>query len=96
MSAAKYIAHVPTEQYGFISVELEGTAEEAVQAYNDLRKEYGGGIGLPSREFSSFMDYYITTGKMPDDGIEKWEAMTNEQRLIIHELKKAFNRINKK
>lgn len=92
----KYIAHVPTEQYGFISAELEGTAEEAVQAYNNLKKEYAGGAGLPSREFCSFMDYYVTTGRMPDDGVEKWEAMTAEQKFIIHSIKKCFSRINKK
>lgn len=96
MSAAKYIAHVPTEQYGFISVELEGTAEEAVQAYNDLKREYDGGAGLPSREFCSFMDCYLNTGKPPENGIIQWEIMSNEQKFVINEIKKCFNRTNKK
>ncbi len=95
MADGKYIVHVPTEQYGFISYETEGTAEDAVQAYNELKKEYAGGAGLPSREFCSFMDVYVSTGHAPEDGIEKWEAMSLEQRFVINEVKKAIKRINK-
>ena len=95
MAEGRYEVHVPTEQYGYVSYEAEGTPEEAVQMYHDVKKEYGGGMGLPSREFCSFMDFYVSTGTMPEDGVVKWEGMSNEQRLIIHEIKKCFSRINK-
>lgn len=96
MAEGKYQVHVRTEQYGFISYEADGSAEEAVQSYNDLKREYTRGKGLPSREFCAFMDYYVNKGTPPENGIIQWEAMSNEQKFVINELKKCFNRINKK
>jgi len=32
--------HIPTETYGFMEVELEGTAEETAKAYLDIKETF--------------------------------------------------------
>lgn len=55
----KYLAHVPIEQYGFISVEIEGTAHEAVSAYKELVEANKGGTGLTNGQFNKWLDGYL-------------------------------------
>ena len=91
----KYTAHVPTEQFGFISIELEGTAEEAVQAYKELAQTYKGGAGISSKEFNDFLDVYVSTGHPPEGGLQVWEQMDEKQKHVVNELKKLFKRLTK-
>jgi hypothetical protein len=89
----KYTGHVPTEQYGFISVELEADGpEEAVQAYKALQDAFKGGTGLSTKEWCLFIDCYVSTGKPPDNGLELWENMDDRQRWMINEIKKCIKR----
>lgn len=39
MSEVKFKIHVPAEQYGFLEAEQEGTAEDAVKTYYEIKKE---------------------------------------------------------
>lgn len=87
----KYLAHVPTEQYGFISIEVEGTAEEAVQAYKELQEAFKGGSGLPTKEFNAWLDSYLE-GK--PGSVNEWEQMSTVQKLVINEIKKSRKRTN--
>ncbi len=89
----KYTCHIPTEQYGFISVDIEGTAEEAFAAYEEVKRGLLAGAGIPHREFCSFLDSYLKTGKPPEDGLEVWERMDTRQRDIVNEVKKCLKRI---
>lgn len=91
----KYLAHVPTEQYGFISVEIEGTHEEAVLAYQEIARVFKNGVGLPPKDFNQFFDAYLSTGSPPENGLELWEQMSDTQRICINEYKKHLAR-NKK
>ena len=91
----KYICHVPIEQYGFISVEIEGTAEDAHEAYQELSHAKGDGTGITSKEFNDWLDCYLNTGHAPDGGLPAWEEMSLEQKKIINHVKLAFKRINK-
>ena len=48
---------------------------------------------MPPLEFNKVLDRYLTTNKMLS---EEYEALDDEQKLIIQTLKRAFARINKK
>lgn len=91
----KYLCHVPTEQYGFISVELEGEAPDAVDAYKELQRAWGAGEGLSAKEWTGFLDTYVSTGKPPEGGLELWERMDVRQRDIVNEIKKTIKRNTK-
>lgn len=94
----KYLAHVPTEQYGFISVEVEGIAEDATEAYRGLQEAWKprqDGTGVPLKEFNSFLDSFLNTSHAPDGGLEVWERMSTQQKVIVNEVKKALRRIVK-
>ena len=92
----KYEAHVPTEQYGYISAEIEGTAEEAVDTYRELQRAWSGPPrpqpGLPDKLFNAWLDGYIA-GK--PGTVDEWSQMNDEQKLIINEVKKSHKRTNK-
>jgi hypothetical protein len=89
---AKYLAHVPVEQYGFIEVQDE-TVEDVITAYKAVQEAWKGGTGLPAREFCTFMDTYLSTGK--PGSIDDWAVMDEKQKFVINEVKKCLKRINK-
>lgn len=92
----KYEAHVPTEQFGYISLEIEGEAEDAVSAYKALQRAWNsGGAGLPQKDWTRFLDSYLGTGKPPEDGMSLWEDMNDFQRAVVNECKKTIKRLNK-
>ena len=88
----KYEAHVPTEQFGYISVTIDGTAQEAVLAYKELSRVWSGGEGLPQKEWNDLIDSYRKTGTMTGDPGIIEEQMSTAQRWFINELKKSFAR----
>lgn len=90
----KYLCHVPTEQYGFISVELEGTADEAVIAYRELSRAYQGGAGVPTGEWNALLDELLSKGSIAGDpGVVT--QMTPEQNRVFQEIKKSMARIKR-
>lgn len=91
----KYLAHVPVEQYGFISVEIEGTADDAMEAYNAVLQAKVNGAGLSVKDFNRCIDSYVKDGKLPTDGQSLWQDMSFQQKTVIDELKKSIKRLNK-
>ncbi len=86
---------VPTIQYGYIEVEVEGDANEIIDQHQELLKAYTNinGDGLPEVEWRDTLDRYLTEQKMSSDVYEK---MNNEERTIINEIKKSIKRIEAK
>jgi hypothetical protein len=82
-----------TEQYAYINVQFEGTAEEAFDEYQRLTKLVKGGAGLERKEFIRILDEYLTTKQLTGDP-GMLEQMSEDQRLVINEIKKSFARNN--
>ncbi len=80
----KYLCHVPTESYGFISVELDGDADEAVEAYKELQAAW-----------NALRDNYLLTGQMDGDPGEL-EKLSPQQKYWVNETKKALAGIKRK
>lgn len=87
----KYLGHVPTEQYGFISFELEGTVDEATEAYRALQRTWASGPGLSLKEMDSFLDQQLS-GNGIKDGVEIYEKMNSEQKDRVQWLKRGLKR----
>lgn len=85
----KYLAHVPTEQYGYISVEIEGTPEEAVEAYRALQGAWKGGDGLGMKSFAKVVLEYCTSKEIANGGDHNFS--TNE-KLLLGEIKKLLRK----
>lgn len=85
----KYLAHVPTEQYGFISIEIEGDAQDAVNAYRELSAAFQGGAGVGMKALAATLVEYCKTGGIVNGGNHDYSA--NEQALI-HEVKKLLKK----
>jgi hypothetical protein len=88
-----YEMHVPVEMYGYIGISLEGTVEEAVQAYREVSEAVKvKSEPMPRNEFNEFIDLVLKGKPIQDDpGII--EKMSPEQRLVLNECKKAIKRI---
>ena len=90
----KYLAHIPTEQFGFISVELEGSAEQAVEAYREVAEltKVRPSNELETKVFNNLIDNYLSGGKI-EDGANYWEQMSPAQQGVFQEIKKSFKRM---
>ena len=88
----KYELRVPTtEPYAYINCVMEGTHEEAVEAYHELTKMVHGGFGIEGKEWNKVLDKYLAGGSMSaDDG----ENMSKEQKWLIKEIDKSIARAN--
>lgn len=90
-----YTYQVKTGEYEYINGTIEGTAEEAVAAFRELKTAWEGGVGLPQREWCQLRDKYLSTGQMEGDpGI--LETLSAAQRWWVNETKKGFSALKRK
>lgn len=89
----KYLAHVPVEQYGFISVEVEGTPEAAVEAYRAIGEAVRPQPvnALPTKEFNAWLDRYL---KEKTGDADSYERMSPAQKDVIQAIKRSYKRTN--
>jgi len=82
---------IPTaEQFAFIEVDFEGTPQETVSAYREITDMVQSKYGMERLEFNKVLDKYLETNTMTS---EQYEEMSNRQKDVIQELKKAFKRL---
>ena len=83
--------HIPTEEYGFVEVEVDAESiEDAVSKYSVALSARGGGEGLKVHEWAQVRDNYLNTGGEID--LETWERMSKAQRWFINEIKKVLRK----
>ncbi len=92
----KYTIQIPTVQFGLISVEIEGTQEDAISEHNTLLAKYRGETatpGLPIKDWNAWLDKYLTDGT---GNADSYGYMNTAQQTTIQEIKKAMKRIKSK
>lgn len=95
MTPRKYTSHVPVEQYGYIGVELEGTPDEAVEAYREIQALIKvQPKGLSDNDFRKLYDD-VAAGSpvVGDPGM--LEQLNPYQRFALNEAKKFVKRTNR-
>lgn len=86
--------HIPTEQYGFIEVDVEGVqqakmiSDEVKYEFVDTCKE-----GLAPKQWNKAIDTYLTNQTLVAD---EYSEMNKFQKDVIQEVKRSFNRITYK
>lgn len=94
MSSLKATIRIPTEQYAYIEVAFEGSPEEIVAKHNELYKLYNNpNKGLPTKDWNRVIDRYLDTCNLSEG---EYNSMSDEQKAVIQELKKAFKRADAK
>ena len=94
----KYEAHVPIEQYGFISCTVDGTAEEALESYRelaDLARLPKYGAGMDKKQYDEIIDLMIAREPIQMDPGEL-ETMNSIQRYGFDVVRKSLGRIDYK
>ena len=88
----KYKLHIAVGQFEFVETESE-TVDEARQDYNEVKRAFESKAGLDVKTFNSAIDKYLTTKTMEADN---WTDMSDDQKEIIQNIKRAFARIDNK
>ena len=86
--------HIPTEQFGFVEVELGGDdALVAVDIYRRASSYARGesGNGIPAKRFNEIYDTYRLEQKMEDGG-DFWGDLSYIQQVELQALKRSFAR----
>jgi len=88
----KATIRVPTVQYGFIEYFADAEPEEIAEMSKHLNSLQEEKVGLSAKDFNKFLDRYLTdaTGEL-----ETFNEMSEEQKGVIQEIKKAYKRLNK-
>jgi len=91
MEPVRYVGtvRIPTDQYAYVEIEVEGTPTEIMDAYRDMKNAYGSGVGLPDKEWREALDRYIYEEHLDS---KRFLAMSEIQQLIIQEIKKSKKR----
>lgn len=102
----KTIYHVPTEQFGFIEIEMEEGVDIPQISINARIEQYraiseavkvpaGTPIGLTDKELDLIVEN-MCLQKTTVNGVELWAKATDVQRKEINRLKRALSRIKRK
>src|SRR4051794_33248114 len=87
----KYLAHVPVEQYGFISVEFDQEESRNIaDVYREVSEMFKAKEGLDDKSFNAFIDAQLMG---ESNHIDQYEKASTEQKKFIQILKRALNRI---
>jgi len=95
----KATLRIPTaEQYAYIEVQVDGTSDEIVGAYEEMTKAVKGGEGLSDKEYNAWTDKYITGGGdgMDSNDLELYHKMDKEQQSHIQWMKRSLKRLEAK
>jgi len=89
--------HFPTEQYGFVEIEAEvASVEEGLDLYKaSTSPNLPSGGGLEQKEWNDTLTEYLNTTELRG-GATTYEALSDQQRWTIQELKQAFKRVRAK
>lgn len=78
--------------FELIAQEFEGTVEEAVSAYKELKSAWENkGEGLDSKTWNKALDHMLFESAFECNPDTIWN-MSERQSLMINELKKAYKR----
>lgn len=84
---------IPTEQYGFVEVDVTvNNLSEIKEKYAEVKDLFAPKSGLEDKDWREALDSYLSGNSM---NAETYYAMSDVQQKIIQELKKAFKRLNK-
>lgn len=84
---------IPTQEYAFIEVDIDGEADDIIQAHDELMSRVRKNEdGLSDKDWRRTLDEYLTTATMDSND---YTGMSQIQKYVIQEIKKAFKRINK-
>ena len=87
--------HVPTEQYGYAEAEAE-TPEQAKELYNHIKQVFNStdfASKLTVDEWNKALERYLSSGELHS---EEYANMSQEQKRVIQEIKRAVKRIEYK
>ena len=78
--------HIPTRDFAFVEIEVEGTIQQISDIYNESELELKPKEGLNQNEWARVRDNYVKTNKIE---IDEFEQLSTLQKYFISQLKKA-------
>ena len=86
---------IPIEQYSFIELDFEGSAEDTLNEYRRLTQMATGGVGMDTKDFNKVIDQLIEKQSIEGDpGMV--ESMNIEQQTLLQAIKRSQARIKSK
>lgn len=84
---------IPTEQFAYIELEVEDTAENIVLIHYDFLRMVKPKVGIPDKEYNDFVDRYLLGEK---NHVEVYQLMSPEQQTCVQTIKRSLARIKAK
>lgn len=95
MQTFKATLRIPTaEQYAFVEVQIDGTAEQIQDAYYELTRSFKPKEGIPEKDFNEFLENQALNNSK--NHIETYNLMSEIQKTIVQTNKRLFARLKAK
>lgn len=85
--------HIPTGQYAFVEVSVDGSLEDIKGTYDLVAGAFEYGAGLNQHDFAKVRNRLYETGQIE---IEDHEKANREQKIILNQIKLAFRDTKRK
>jgi len=93
----KYTLHVPTEQFGFVSCDMEADDPKLVKTqYLAIVEAFKPQPvnSLPEKDFNALLDEYLSKRSITN-GQELYDKMSPLQQHIIQAIKRSYQRLKR-
>jgi hypothetical protein len=88
---------IPIEQYSFIELDFEGSAEETLNEYRRLTQMATGGTGIDTKDFNAIIDQTLSEKPfVGDDIMAQIEKMNIGQQETLQAIKRSKARLKAK
>ena len=92
MRLATLLISLGRESFSNVTIEFEGTPEEAIAEGKRLLRARDGAAGLPKAEWDKFLTNLLKGSG--DNHVNEWEQLSERQVDIVQEVKRALKRID--
>lgn len=89
----KVTLHIPTETYGFVAVEMEGTPEEVMITYREYADAFKPKEGLGDKEYNAFINKMLLN---ETNHVEEYNQMNEKQKYAVQVIKRGLKRLEAK
>ena len=88
----KHTLRIPTDQYAYVEVEVEGTPEEAKGKYDEIKRAFSGDTSMSEHTFLEWIMAIVNSDFEVWGDVNAYNELSAERKMVIQSLKRYYKR----